>query len=315
MAGKDMSITFRSDIVWPWGLFFSQLAEYLSGQIPELRRVKIELAMGDLLTVQAVADEAADVAFTTPPACVTMGYSGTGYFNRKLTCLRAIASIPHDDRMVWAVPADSGIFRIEDMVDHPMRLVIAGKDFPVRFAVERILEAYGTTLDDLRQRGWQIIEESHCLKIPSLVLNGQADAVIHEGRMTPAWMELGKTGTMRYLPVDESILDELASKYGFRKAVLSKWMFPSMECDIPCVDFADWLLFTREDVSEDFIYLLTKTLVEKRKTIIDFHFRGIPGDFNVVTCPVEPEHLIENIGGIPLHKGAYRYYKEHDIIY
>ena len=107
-----MNLTFRSDIVWPWGLFFSQLAEFLSGEIPALRRVKIDLVMGDLLTVQAIADGKADVAFTTPPACVAMGYRGVGYFNKKLTNLRAIGSIPHDDRMVWAVPADSQILPV-----------------------------------------------------------------------------------------------------------------------------------------------------------------------------------------------------------
>lgn len=309
-----MNLTFRSDIVWPWGLFFSQLAEFLSGEIPALKKVKIDLVMGDLLTVQAIADGEADVAFTTPPACVAMGYRGVGYFNKKLTNLRAIGSIPHDDRMIWAVPADSQIYSIKDMIDHPMRLVLANKDFPVRFAVEKILEAYGTSIDDLKQKGWQVIEESHCLKIPTLVLDGRADAVIHEGRMTPAWMELGKTCKMRYLPVDVPVLEELESKYGFRKAVLAKWMFPGMEEDIPCVDFADWLLFTRDDVPEDLIYLLTKTLIERREGLIEFHFRGIQQGFNVVTCPVDPAQMNKNIGNIPLHKGAEQYYKEQGLL-
>ncbi len=310
MSEQEMNLTFRSDIVWPWGLFFSELAEFLSAEIPQLRRVKIDLVLGDLLTVQAIADGEADVAFTTPPACAAMGYRGTGYFTRKLPNLRAIGSIPHDDRMVWAVPAASKIHSIKDMPNNPMRLVVAGKDFPVRFAVERVLEEYGISLDALTQNGWEIIEESHCLKIPALVLNGQADAVIHEGRMTPAWMELARTETMRYLPIDEAVLDQLEDKYGFRKAVLSRWMFPGMERDIPCVDFADWLLFTREDIPQSFIYLLTKTLIEKRQRLIDFHFRGIPNEFNVVTCPVEPAKMPENVGGIPLHKGAERYYRE-----
>jgi TRAP transporter TAXI family solute receptor len=314
MAENEMKLTFRSDIVWPWGLFFSQLAEYLSGEISTLRKVKIDLVMGDLLTVQAIADGEADVAFTTPPACAAMGYRGVGYFNREMTNLRAIGSIPHDDRMIWAVPADSQIFSINDMADHPMRLVLANKDFPVRFAVERILEAYGTSIDDLEQKGWQIIEESHCLKIPTLVLDGRADAVIHEGRMTPAWMELGKTCRMRYLPVDLPVLEDLEREYGFRKAFLSKWMFPNMETDIPCVDFADWLLFTRNDVAEDFIYLLTKMLIEKRESLIEFHFRGIERNFNVVTCPVDPAQMNKNIGNIPLHKGAERYYKEQGLL-
>lgn len=146
------------------------------------------------------------------------------------------------------------------------------------------------------------------------MLDGRADAVIHEGRMTPAWRELGNTRKMRYLPVDVPILEELEKKYNFRKAVISQWMFPGMEADVPCVDFSDWLLFTHDDMPEDFIYLMTKTLIEKRDSLIEFHFRGIPRNFNVVTCPLDPAQMNKNIGSIPLHKGAQRYYEEQGLL-
>ncbi len=185
MKEKEMNLTFRSDIVWPWGLFFSELAEFLSGELPSLRRVKIDLVLGDFLTPLAVSTKEADVGFVTPPACVTMAYRGVGPFTRKMENLRAVGALPHDDRMIWAVPADSPIHSIRDMKDHPMRLVIPDKDFPVRFAVERILEAYGLSIDGLRRAGWQIIEESHCLKIPNLVHSGQGGCPGPRGTENP----------------------------------------------------------------------------------------------------------------------------------
>lgn len=146
------------------------------------------------------------------------------------------------------------------------------------------------------------------------MLDGRADAVIHEGRMKPAWRELGNTRKMRYLPVDVPILEELEKKYNFRKAVISQWMFPCMEADVPCVDFSEWLLFTHDDMPEDFIYLMTKTLIEKRDSLIEFHFRSTPRNFNVVTCPLDPAQRNKNIGSIPLHKGAERYYEEQGLL-
>jgi TRAP-type uncharacterized transport system substrate-binding protein len=34
----------------------------------------------------------------------------------------------------------------------------------------------------------------------------------------------------------------------------------------------------------------------------------------VVTCPVDPAQMNKNIGNIPLHKGAERYYKEQGLL-
>jgi TRAP transporter TAXI family solute receptor len=239
-----------------------------------------------------------------------MAYRGVGPYTGKMENLRAIGALPHDDRMMWAVPADSAIRSIKDMKDHPMRLVIPDKDFPVRFAVDRILEAHGMSVDGLRRGGWQIIEESHCLKIPTFVIQGKADALVHEGRKTPAWLELGRTRLMRYLPIDEAILEDLEKSYGYRASVLSKGMFPGIEGDVPCVDFSDWLLFTREDLPEEFVYLMTKLFVEKRERLFEFHFRNIPVDACNLTCPIDPRQVWKNIGGIPLHRGAERYYRE-----
>jgi len=308
---KEMSLTFRSNFVWPWGLFFSELAELLSGEIPVLRNVKIDFTLGDFLTPSAIAKRDADVGFVTPPVCAAMAYKGVGPYSKKMENLRAIGSFPHDDRMMWAVPADSTIQSIKDMKNHPLRLVIPNKDFPVRFAVERVLEAYGTSLDELRKSGWQIIEESHCLKIPTLVLEGKADALVHEGRKTPAWMELGRTRPMRYLPIDEAILRDLENRYGYKRAVLPKGMFLGIERDVPCVDFSDWLLFTREDIPEEFVYLMTKLLIEKKEFLFEFHFRGIPVEACNLTCPIDPAKVCKNVSEIPLHRGAQRYFKEH----
>jgi TRAP transporter TAXI family solute receptor len=310
MNQQEMSLTFQSDIVWPWGLFFSEFAEFLSGELPALRKAKINLVLGDFLTPMAVANKDADVGFVTPPACITMAFKGIGPYTKKMENLRAIGALPHDDRMLWAVPADSAILDISDMKDHPLRLVIPSKDFPVRFAVERVLEAYGTSIDELQRRDWQIIEESHCLKIPSVVIEGRADALVHEGLRTPAWLELRQKRQMRYLSIDEAILRDLENQYGYRRAVISKGMVPGIEDDVPCVDFSDWLLFTRDDMPDDFIYLMTKMLIEKRERLFEFHFRNIPDEACNLVCPIDPKLVWKNVGGISLHKGAERYYRE-----
>ena len=314
MNPPETTLTFRSNFVWPWGLFFSELAELLSGEISSLENVKIDFVLGDFLTPSAIASKAADIGFVTPAACLTMAYRGVGPYTQKMGNLRAIGTLPHDDRLMWAVPADSAIHTIQDMKDYPMRLVLPNKDFPVRFAVDRILGAYGMSIAELKERGWQVMEESHCLKIPTLVLQGKADALIHEGRNTPAWLELGRTRSLRYLPIEESVLRDLENPYGYGRGVLPKGMFLGIESDVPCVDFSDWLLFTREDLSDELIYLLTQLMVERRESLFEFHFRNIPTQVCNLTCPIDPSKIWRNAGGVPLHRGAERYYKEQGYI-
>ena len=149
MAEREMNLTFRSDIVWPWGLFFSEIAELMSGELPALKKATIDLVLGDFLTPQAVSGKEADVGFVTPPACVTMAFRGVGPYHHKMENLRAIGVLPHDDRMLLAVPEDFRIHSIKDMKDYSLRLVILNRDFPVCFAVEKILGAYGAPTDEI----------------------------------------------------------------------------------------------------------------------------------------------------------------------
>lgn len=308
--GKEMELTFRSDIVGPWGLFFSDIAEVLSGELPPLTKINVKLCLGEFPTVSAVSTGEADMGFTTPPANVTMAARGVGPFKKKLTNLRAVAALPHIDKMLWAVPAKSKIYSIEDMPKESMRLVLPNHDFPVRLAVEKILEAYGLSLDVLKKAGWQIVEESHCLKIPTLVLDGKADALVHEGSRTPAWLKLGRMGTMRFLPIKDSVLKKMSADYGFKKEIFPQGTFPGITEDIPCIDFSDWLLFVRDDMPDDLAYQITRIVVEMRKQIFEFAFRNLPEAECNLALPIDPKEIWKNVGGIPLHPAAGRYYRE-----
>jgi TRAP-type uncharacterized transport system substrate-binding protein len=79
---------------------------------------------------------------------------------------------------------------------------------------------------------------------------------------------------------------------------------------LPCVYFSDWLLFTRDDMPDDFVHLMTKMLVEQRAKLFEFHFRNIPLEACNLVCPIDPKQLWRNVGEIPLHRGAEQYYKE-----
>jgi TRAP transporter TAXI family solute receptor len=309
LSNNDYELTFQSEEVTSWELFFARFASFLRFELPSLHGITIKLTSEMFSTATAIAEGKADMGFVTPPACVAMAYRGVGPYARKMANLRAIGSFPHNDRMMWAVPADSGIYSIDQMKDHPMRIVLPGAEYPVRFLVERILEAYGTSLKELISRGWQVIEENHCLKIPLPVVRGEADAVVHEALPTRAWHELAQKRNMRFLPIRGDVLEMLRDRYGFRKAILTKGVLRGIEEDTPCVDFCEWLMFVREDMPDELAGRITRIFVEEKEAFESLLRTGsrLGGGLG----PINPKEVWKNVGEIPLHPAAEHYYRGH----
>ena len=297
-----------------WGMFLTSIVTFLATdkELPDLGRTTINLIDGDLIAPREVAKGRADIAFSTPPVSVGMAYRGVGPFRKKMDNLRAIGTLPHPDGMAWAVPADSGINSIEEMKDKPLRLALPDRNSPVRFVVEKILAAYGMPLEKLKSRGWQIIEEWRGLfRVVGLVMDGKADAVVHEG-LTAAWPALTESRLMRFLPIRNDVLQKMADKYGYGSGVISKGMLRGVEEDVPCIDFSGWIMFVRSDMPDNIAYRITRIFVEKRG-LFEAPFRGLgqPPEKSALAYPIDPNQLWQNVGGVPLHPAAERYYKEH----
>ena len=310
MSSEEFELTLQCDPVGSWGGILSIISQALYIELPYLRKTTINIVPGMFSSVSAVANGEADMGLTTPPVCATMAYRGVGPYTKKIQNLRAIGSFPHDDMMMWAVTADSGINSIEEMKEKPLRLVLSKKEHPVTFVVEKILEAYGTSIDDLKSRGWQILVEHHTLRMPLPVIEGRADALIYEARKTPPWYQLTQSRLMKFLPVREDILQKMEDEYGYRKALLKKGMLRGIEGDVPCIDFSDWVMFVRDDMSDDLAYLITKIFVERRGEF-ETSFRSLPLEKSDLVYPIDPNEVWKNIGDLPLHPAAERYYNEH----
>lgn len=308
-SGKPFELHFRAEPVPWWNLFFGWIGMALGIQLPELARTTVEVVPGDLVTVAAVAAGEADFGFTTPPACATMGLRGVGYFDEKLENLRAVANFPHDDRLIWAVPAELGVHSIEDLWDHKLRVAHAGSGGPVCFAVEQILNAYGMPRAELEARGWEFKEADYLFGVVSLVTRGEADIIVHEGRKTPPWAHLLQAREMTFLPIREDVIEQMVTNYGFRRAILSKGMLDgAVTEDLPTLDWSGWLLFTHADMDEELVYRIASIIVEQ-KYLFEWAFQGLPVEKSDLVCPIDPRALCQNTG-VPLHPGAERYFRE-----
>jgi TRAP-type uncharacterized transport system substrate-binding protein len=87
-------------------------------------------------------------------------------------------------------------------------------------------------------------------------------------------------------------------------------MLRGVEEDVPCIDFSEWLMFVRSDMPDDLAQRITRIFVEHRSAF-ETVFRNRPLEKSDLVYPIDPRQVWRNVGQIPLHPAARRYYQEH----
>jgi hypothetical protein len=264
--------------------------------------------------IDAVARGEVDLGITTP-LDVPLEWARKGehlFAGRAYPFLRTLGYYPQDDRLVFAIRADSGITSFADIVKrrYPLRLATAVRDPDniMTFIIDKLLGLHGIGPGDLEAWGGQWLGEERPQRVVAQAVRGDADAVLFEGIMTPGWYELVEKVPTRFIPFEREVLDRLQRDYGLRPAVLPKGRLGA-ERDIPCLDFSHWAIFVRDDMDEEVAYRITAVLVEQRSEM-EARFRHIPVERSPLTYPIDPYKMWQGLGA-PLHPGAERYYREH----
>jgi hypothetical protein len=118
-------------------------------------RPALSFANGDFDLAYAVARGDVDLASINPSAYLTMAYRGTGPYQEALP-LRAIATMPTLDLMLFAVGESTGLKSIADIRDrkYPLHVSIRRSlAHGTRFIIDQVFAANGFALRDLEDWG------------------------------------------------------------------------------------------------------------------------------------------------------------------
>ena len=93
---------------------------------------------------------------------------------------------------------------------------------------------------------------------------------------------------------------------------------PGIDRPLLAVDESDFLLLTREEAEGDFVYAVTKVIDQNRRRIEEgavtvqyTYSQPLPIPQMIVRSPLTgPISEQWKTGGVPLHRGAERYYQE-----
>ncbi|GCE29525.1 hypothetical protein KDA_50090 [Dictyobacter alpinus] len=262
-------------------------------------------------SLQEMAAGTLDIAILNPSALLTMAYKGTGAFHQPIP-VSTIAMIPHHDQLGFAVTEASGLQSLDQIREqrYPLRVSVRGSlDACTTLLVDVVLKAHGFSLEDIVSWGGHVSYDQPMPDDPSRigrVQNKELDAIFDEGIMV--WGHLVHDAGMHFLPIDEQHLTALEAQ-GFRRATISKRLYPPLSMDVPAVDFSGWPIFARREASDLLIRQFCEAL-EARKQQIPWNLGmgsheqpPMPLDHMCRDTPVTPID-------VPFHPAAERFWRE-----
>jgi hypothetical protein len=258
---------------------------------------------------QLVARGDYDLGVTTPSWYGGLAAKGLAPFDRPLP-LRALAVLPHDDRLLFAVRPETGITSIEDIRDrrYPLKIVTPEPALrhPSTWMIDEVLAEYGFSMTDILSWGGQRLTTKRTrtrIKDGDEPARPEFDAVFDEAIMTKRWELLCRKYALRFLGLRPDVLSALAAR-GIPSATVKKGRLAGVEEDFQTIDFSGWLLFCHADLPARRAADVVASLVEQGPAInasFDQPGAGLTGR-------IDPATLCRDTY-MPLHKGAEEYYR------
>ncbi|WP_281017582.1 MULTISPECIES: TAXI family TRAP transporter solute-binding subunit [unclassified Minwuia] len=291
----------------PGGGYFkaaAAFAEYIKSDIPDANTTVIP--GGGWANVERLqpGSSLADVA-VLENALATMAYRGEGPGGTKYD-FRMLAAVRGPSAAQAVATVESGVTSFEQILkdEIPVRIAMFERTQLATAQALAILDAYGLTREKVESFGGKIIFTSHSDGV-QMVMDGQADMWFTGGSYYPhhQYIKIGAKQPFTLVPISKAVAQTVADKFGQSVMEVPAGIYDGNNG----TNEAYWTPVTvvgfgvRTAMSDDLVYAMTKALAENKDK---FH-------------AVHPQHMFyepnvawKNVGAVPLHPGAERYYKE-----
>ncbi len=234
----------------------------------------------------------AEIAFAMNNV-VSFAYTGTESFkdSGKIENLRGIASMYPNFCQVITLEG-TGIKEISDLKGK--RVGVGAPGSGVEVDARNILKIHGITYDDINEDFLSYAESVEQLK------NGTVDAAfLTSGLPNAAIMDLATTHDVKIVPIRKEMADKLHEEiphYGSEMIPAGTY---DNEEDVETVAVKS-ILITRDDLSEELVYNITKTIFENLDALVGTHNAAKKISLDTVRDGMP----------VPLHPGAEKYFNE-----
>ena len=246
-----------------------------------------------IANVRGIDEGKAQIGFANTITTVD-GLAGRPPYPQKVTKVCQVANLyPQYYQMV--VPVDSKINSVADLKGKA--LVTQPKGNSSEIINVHMLQVHGMNYQSLSKVNFL----GSYTDAVSLMKDGHAQ-VFTLGTTVPASsvMDLASARDIKLLGVDDKILAEMKKiNPGYSKLTIKAGTYPKMDKDVDVIGYATHIIAAC-DLPEDTVYKMTKAMADNVADMAASN-KSISG--------LTPKIMAEDVG-IPLHKGAAKFYKE-----
>ncbi len=169
---------------------------------------------------------------------------------------------------------------------------------------DMVWEHYGISREEIASWGGQFLNtDLEAPRVPWAV-SGEFDLRVDTiyAAYTPEarhWIEASIYHDLRFLAQPDYLIDRIVAVGAGDRGAIPLKLVRGVTHDVPTVARLPQLIYARDDMPEDFAYLLAKTLDDNRDLFRQTH---IPYSYD--------SHNVARDVGVPFHPGAVQYYRE-----
>ncbi|MGH8387764.1 MAG: TAXI family TRAP transporter solute-binding subunit [Pseudomonas sp.] len=277
-----------SGVYYPIGVGLSQIySDGIPGAKTSVQATKASVENLNLL--QAGRGELA-LALGDSVADAKNGVEDAG-FKAPLTKLRAIAGA-YPNYIQIVANKESGIKTLADLKGKTIS--VGAPKSGTELNARAIFKAAGLTYEDMSKVQYLPFAES-----VELIKNRQLDATLQSsGLGMAAIRDLSSTMPLNYVSIPPDVVSKIGNS-AYQPAQIPANTYDGQPESVPTVAITN-ILVTREDVSVDVAYQMTKLMFENLTRL---------GNSHSAAKDIKLQNAAKNLP-IPLHPGAERYYKE-----
>jgi len=259
--------------------------------------MKVQVLPGaGIANVKAVQGGKADLAFANSISTVD-GVAGRAPFDAKATNVCNVATLYPQYFQVVA-SADANINSIGDLKGKSVAMQPKGNT--AEFISQQALEVYGLKYDDLSRTSFVSYTDA-----VSLMKDNNAQVfTLGTGVPASAIMDLASARDIKLIGIPDDKFQAMRKlNPGYTKLTIPAGSYPKQTKDVQTIGYATHVI-ARCDLDEATVYKVLKGMVDNKADLIAI--TKAMGD-------TTPKMMAEDIG-VPMHKGAVRYYKEAGVL-
>ena len=224
-------------------------------------------------------------------------YRGTGMYAKEKprTNLRLIANIQDPSYVLVAAKAETGITDLSQIRQRrwPVRILSAG----IGSGLAPILDHFGLSKEAIEAAGGRIGNAPEDREHFDIAIGGG-------GVMTTApewriWTEISQRFDLNFIELSDDLLAKLAREGEQERGIIPVGLYRGVARPIPTVVRTGTVIYGRDDMPEDFAYIVAKAMDERQELL---QWKHLNFSYNV--------HNVWKAYEVPLHPGAARYYRE-----